>query len=61
MCNSQNSALFELFSDCFLKKTVSFNVHCRGRLVKDQNFGFSKKSTSQTYQLSLTNTEDISR
>jgi hypothetical protein len=55
--DGQHGAVEELRSDRCLDQIVSFQIDRRCCFIQNENFGFAKKSASQTNKLSLADTE----
>lgn len=57
--NGQDGTVTKLITDSGLNQLISFHIHCSCGFVQDKYFGFTKKCSCHTQQLSLTNTARI--
>lgn len=58
MGDGQHGAVLKLDTNCWLDQGVCFQIHSCRCLIQDKNLGFAEESTSQTYQLTLSQTAE---
>ena len=56
VCDGEDSAVCKLCSDGLLNEVISLQVHGSCGLIQHQDLGLTEEGSSQTHQLTLTNT-----